>query len=157
MQAMSGRCDGTPQPLGETKTSPPVLQHSNKGALRVERCLFCRSGPAPGGQLPSLPLDVLQKVASLMPLKDWARASGACRLMHTLQLDVIEVATLTCEHVGFRQQERSAGAHQHCILVVSPDSMHVRLCSTSKAPLMHVQGCSGRASAGDARGACGLR
>ena len=39
-----------------------------------------------------MPLDILQKVASLMPLKDWAKACGACRIMHTLQLDIIDVA-----------------------------------------------------------------
>ena len=78
----------------------------------------CRKEPAPGGHLSTLPLDILQRVASLMPLKDWAKASGACRVMHTLQLDVIDVADPDNWHLvglGPRPEpERSAGAHHAC-------------------------------------------
>lgn len=71
----------------------------------------------PHGQLSSLPLDILQKVASLMPLKDWARASGACRFMHTLQLDVISVSDPLFAHEAMSPleqppEEHSAGAHR---------------------------------------------
>ena len=78
--------------------------------------MLCRRESAPKGQLSTLPLDILQKVASLMPLKDWAKASGACRIMHTLQLDVIEVAEPDycpmCTSVPQHDQEASAGADQ---------------------------------------------
>ena len=78
--------------------------------------MLCRRGSAPKDQLSTLPLDILQKVASLMPLKDWAKASGACRIMHTLQLDIVDVAEPsfchTCGLMPKFEQQRIAGAEQ---------------------------------------------
>ena len=88
-------------------------QEYTKQPLINDPWVLCREEEAaPNGQLSFLPLDILQKVASLMSLKDWARAAGACRLMHSLQLDVITVADPSVQRINPIEQEQSTGAHQ---------------------------------------------
>lgn len=41
--------------------------------------------------LTGFPADVLCTIAGMMTLEEWARASGACRLFHHLQLDSIQL------------------------------------------------------------------
>ncbi|CAL8462078.1 g1609 [Coccomyxa elongata] len=57
------------------------------------------AGETPPAAFPHLPEEIWLHIASLMSTKEWAGASGACRALHRLQLEHIDIVT-TCGNQG---------------------------------------------------------
>ncbi len=47
-----------------------------------------------------LPETVWERIASVMPLKDWARASGTCRNTARVQLETVNIVTRDITRAG---------------------------------------------------------